>query len=171
MPDIEKLIESTKFAIAEKFEYEFRVGTAEIVQSVLRQYADRQDKSETVIVNKRDVRTIEYRNKSFKESMEKILNDLKVELVRSIVKKEAPTKSKYEVVVLKVKSELIPIKPEQYLEEKQFGQMREIIDLQESDIPISYQVHSEPWRTGARSITELIVWEVVVLRPVAEAQQ
>jgi len=112
----------------------------------------------------------------FKEKMEDALDELKIELVRSIVEGEAQVKNRYEVVFLKLKPELIPIKPEQVLEGPQYGQTREVIDLQDGDIPISYQTYLSMFCTGSSSGTaptggQQLVHEVVVLRPVVEVQQ
>jgi len=106
---------------------------------------------------------------------EDALDELKVELVRGIVEESALEKNKYEVVFLKTKPEL-PITPEQVLNGPQYGKTREVIDLQEGDIPISYQTYLSWFVTGSSSGTaptggQQLVHEVVVLRPVVEVQQ
>ncbi|MFH0903612.1 MAG: hypothetical protein V1854_00280 [Methanobacteriota archaeon] len=128
MPDILKLIESTKLTLAQVLDMELY----QPVKEELRQY---------------DItHSLEVKKEQFKNRMEEVLNELKVELVRSIVE-EASEKSKYE------KYEMIFLKA---------GQAGRIIDLQEGDIPISYQTYLSMCSGRASEMVQ----EIVVLRPV-----
>lgn len=145
MPDIEKLIESTKLTLAKILDDYLRLPPAEEIAWA----------SEILNIKKG----------RFKEKMKNALDELKADLVRSIVEEEASAKSKYEVVFLKTRDELIPVKPEQVFEGTQFhGRVRKIIDLQEGDIPISYQTYLSICSGRANEMVQ----EIVVLRPVAE---
>jgi len=158
-PNIEKLIEDTKRTLAEMYGRELNMATAKSVQVALRQYTDRDNvpNENTVRINEYGASLLEHSIKSFKEQVEKILNDLKAELV---VEEGTQAKNKYEIVFIKIQS--IP-----------FG----IIDLQNGDIPIGYQTYMSAVCTGSSSGTfprahtggEQVVREVIVLRPVLEA--
>lgn len=125
MANIEKLIEDAKLALDEMYERELNMAIAKSVQVALRQYASTQ-------------------------SIEKILNDLKIELVSGIVEEEALVKNRYKVVFLKINSGSI--------------------ELQEGDIPIWYQSYMSMFSSGSSSGTcaggQEIVREIIVLRPV-----
>jgi len=164
MPDIEKIIKAAKLRLAKILDEDLRNAQAEIFPHL--NFTQSAWASQVLGIKKLQ----------FKEKMEDALDELKIELVRSIVEGEAQVKNRYEVVFLKLKPELIPIKPEQVLEGPQYGQTREVIDLQDGDIPISYQTYLSMFCTGSSSGTaptggQQLVHEVVVLRPVVEVQQ
>jgi len=163
MPDIEKIIEATKRSLEQILDEAVHLPEVENMQGI--NFDFKQSiawASQYLGVEK----------EPFKVKIREALNDLKIDLVRGIVEESALAKNKYEVVFLKLKSELIPIKPEQVLEGPQYGQTREVIDLQEGDIPISYQSYVSMFSCGSGSGPgvggQQLVREVVVLRLIVE---
>ena len=167
--NIEKLIEGTKRTLAEMYERELKIATAKSVQVALRQYADRDTPNEnTVKINEYGASLLEHSMKSFKESIEKVLNDLKSELVRGIVEEGTQTKNKYEIVFLKIYQELGHPEATGGV---RAARMWAGVELLEGDIPIGYQTYMSGFLTGSSSGTaptggQQIVREVIVLRPV-----
>ena len=163
MPDIDKLIEAAKLRLAKILDEDLNLPNVE--DTDVRRNARTQSIAWASQV-------LGIKKLQFKEKIEDALDELKVELVRSIVEGEAREKNKYEVVFLKLKSELIPTKPEQVLNGPQYGQTREVIDLQEGDIPISYQSYVSMFSCGSGSGPgaggQQLVREVVVLRLIVE---
>jgi len=173
MPDIDKLIEAAKLRLAKILDEDLNlpnVDDTDVRRNARAGIFPHLDFTQSIAWASQ---VLGIKKLQFKEKIEDALDELKVELVRSIVEGEAREKNKYEVVFLKLKSELIPIKPEQVLNGPQYGQTREVIDLQEGDIPISYQSYvsmfscgSSSGRAGAEG--QQLVREVVVLRPIVE---
>ena len=162
MPDIEKLIEGAKAKLAKILDQELHLPKVEDTDVHLDFKQSMAWASQALDIEKLQCKSM----------MEDALDELKVELVCGMVEGEALAKNKYEVVFLKTRPELIPIKPEQVLEGPQYGQTREVIDLQEEDIPISYQTYMSGFVTGLSSgiapTAGQIVREVIVLRPIVE---
>ncbi len=165
MPDIAKLIEGAKAKLAKMLDEEFYLlGPAFFLLSIA-------STKQHINLNCTQLiawasQNLEIRKLQCKSKMETVLDELKVELMRGIVEREALAKNKYEVVFLKLKSHFCD-------SSGMSSQMREVIDLQEGDIPISYQTYMSMFCTGSSSGTaptggQQIVREVVVLRPVVE---
>jgi len=173
MPDIDKLIEAAKLRLAKILDEDLNlpnVEDTEVRRNARAGIFPHLDFTQSIAWASQ---VLGIKKLQFKEKIEDALDELKVELVRSIVEGEAREKNKYEVVFLKLKSELIPIKPEQVLNGRpQYGQTREVIDLQEGDIPISYQSYVSMFSCGSGSGPgaggQQLVREVVVLRLIVE---
>jgi hypothetical protein len=153
MPDIEKLIESTKFALAQVLDEELCLSLSpakeEISQDINLNFTQSIAWASQVI---------DIKKRQFKEKMQNALDELKVNLVRSIIEKEASEKSKYEVIVMELKS-------------------GELVELHEGDIVIRYRTYNTvpniPFgcSNSPNYVQIKVEREVVVLRPVVEAQQ
>jgi len=172
MVDIEKIIEAAKLRLAKILDEDLNlpnVEDTEVRRNARAGIFPHLDFTQSIAWASQ---SLDIKKLQFKEKIEDALDELKVELVRSIVEGEAREKNKYEVVFLKLKSELIPIKPEQVLNGPQYGQTREVIDLQEGDIPISYQSYVSMFSCGSGSGPgaggQQLVREVVVLRLIVE---
>jgi hypothetical protein len=116
-----ELIESTKFALAKTLDDELRISPAkeEVVKDINLNFTQSIMWASQILDIKKG---------RFKEKMDGVLNELKVALVRSIID-ESSTKNRYEVVFLKTKSKFI------------LGQVREIIELRDGDIPVEYRTY------------------------------
>ncbi len=128
MTNIEKLIENTKLALAEMLD---RVLYEPVKDDLIRLNLRSDDHS---LIECSEV---------FKADMRTALDELKVELVRGELEKEAPTTNKYKVVPVAL--------------------LDDIIELQEGDIPVYYRSHTS-------NISGMHHVIVVVLRPVAEGK-
>jgi hypothetical protein len=132
--DIEKLIDSTKFKLAQILDEQLY----QPVKEELKQY----DVTHSLGIKK----------EMFKERMERVLDDLKTELLLSELEKSP--KNKFKVLFLKTQ------KPD-----------GSEVELQESDIPIGYRTYLSGFVSGSSSGTvpiggQEMVHEVIVLRPV-----
>jgi len=174
MPDIEKLIKAAKLRLAKILDEDLNLPNVDDT--------DVRNARAGIFPHLNFTQSIAWASQVLdieklqcKSKMEDTLDELKIELVCGMVEGEALAKNKYEVAFLKLKSELIPIKPEQVLEGPQYGQVREVIDLQEGDIPISYQSYVSMFSSGSSSGSgaggQQLVREVVVLRLIEEREK
>ena len=142
-PNIEKLIEGAKANLAKILDEQMYISTGKLNLPLQLDF----EQSIAWASQELDIKKHQCKNK-----MEAALDDLKVQMVRSIVEEGAPAKSIYEVVYLKINSGFI--------------------ELQEGDIPISYQAYQSMFSSGSSSGTggggQELVREIIVLRPVPE---